>query len=311
VAVELLIEQVLRGRDPRRVIAEALLQEEGDPAAELTHRIHAFVQAAPSAPFHHTDLRAWSNQALELAAWFSQTFTFLASRTPTGMKDVKVSAEHLYQMLLQLKDISDPTYIENWVRFGAQHVQDAFNRINLPRLVAGFSRTEAVPGEVRVGGNHYINEIGLGATRFKPYVDSLETLWGSLQGWRRKALDGGLTVVLAGPSTFGGTSAGKYQTQADRMLVRATPRILKRTAGTYGSPDYILVHELGHRYEHKHHIPAESERLYTTRYSQTDALGGSEAFAELFALGHYGGFGKYHEELARFEQIMAGHHASA
>ena len=64
----------------------------------------------------------------------------------------------------------------------------------------------------------------------------------------------------------------------------ATPAVLKRPTGTYGSLDYILIHELGHRYEEKFGSDPMFNRWYTTRYSYNDG----EAFAELFALGHFG-----------------------
>ena len=113
-----------------------------------------------------------------------------------------------------------------------------------------------------------------------------------------------LKVALAPPGDFNGTATGKYKTDKDVLYLRATPKVLKGlSSGKYGSPEYILIHELGHRYERFNKLPADFDRpsWWTTRYSQKEG----EAFAELFAIGHFGIKGTWDAEtLSRFEAVM-------
>jgi hypothetical protein len=84
--------------------------------------------------------------------------------------------------------------------------------------------------------------------------------------------------------------------------------VLKRGAG-YASFEYICVHELAHRYEKYNRLPEDFDKpqWWTTRYSRTEGLGGSEGFAELFALGHFHLTGNWAPDiLDRFEAVMTG-----
>lgn len=92
----------------------------------------------------------------------------------------------------------------------------------------------------------------------------------------------------------------------------ATPKVLKRELGSYGSVDYILIHELGHRYERKNHVPEDFDQTewWSTRYSTMEG----ESFAELFAMGNWPAVARAsllvdQEELGkrlqRFEQVMS------
>ncbi len=114
--------------------------------------------------------------------------------------------------------------------------------------------------------------------------------------------------MFAAAQDFNGTVKGKYKSADDLLLVRTTPAVLKRADG-YASLDYILIHELGHRYEHKvRGLPVDFDKpaWWTTRYSRADSMAGSESFAELFAIGHFGITGNWDAAiLDRFEKVMA------
>jgi hypothetical protein len=165
---------------------------------------------------------------------------------------------------------------------------------------------------MKAGGNTYVNQVGFDEAKLKKWVSHFEKLWGGLKGWRRKALDGGLTVVLATPKEFHGTAAGKYKSDKDQMLVRATPKILKRTGGSYGAPDYVLIHELAHRYERKHGAKYDFDRpeWQVTKYARKDG----ESFSELFAMGYFRPTNaqmvmsqdQANKVLDRFETLMGG-----
>ena len=95
----------------------------------------------------------------------------------------------------------------------------------------------------------------------------------------------------------------RSRTRAAREGAREIAYRARGAAGTYGAQDFILVHELGHRYERKRQLPKDFDQpgWKTTRYSSTEG----EAFPELFALGHFGITGAWDPEVQeRFEKLM-------
>jgi hypothetical protein len=180
----------------------------------------------------------------------------------------------------------------------------------LPTWVAIFSKSggamKPIQSEVKVGGNTYVNLVGASDDRLQSMIKVIEEAFGGLKGWRRKALDGGLKVVFAGPRDFRGTSSGKYRSEQDELWIRATSggRIDKGGTG-YGGLQYVITHELGHRYERKHHVQYDFDRSewQTSRYSSKDG----EAFAELFAISNFGITGPWpRDRVERFEKLMGG-----
>jgi hypothetical protein len=132
----------------------------------------------------------------------------------------------------------------------------------------------------------YRNMVGFPDKKLKETADRLDEVFGAVKGWRKKALDN-LVIGLAGPAFFKSRSGGRYSKSDDILYVRATPDVLKRTGGTYGSPEYILIHELGHRYEKLYRFFEMWGSVVdwaTTSYSFSSD---EEAMAELFALGHF------------------------
>jgi len=237
-------------------------------------------------------------KAKTLAAWLKENYRFDVSRTPKGGKAYKEALEALHWYLANGRPVESyrSSIEDKWGELRRQ----------LDEVVRLFTDEggRSVPKELRVGGNTYVNEVGFDEAKLTEYTKSLEQVFAEVKGWRRKALSGGLTVVLASPKSFAGTAGGKYQSSQDRMLVRATPNVLKRTRGTYGAFDYIIVHELGHRYEHKlrPRLDFDKSEWHTTKYSTKEG----EAFAELFAMTNFGLPVPGKEDvLTRFEDYMA------
>lgn len=158
-------------------------------------------------------------------------------------------------------------------------------------------------------GVTYENKVGAGEQRFLGMVREVGQVLRGLDGWRQRALSGGLRVILAGPDDFGGTASGKYSTQKDALLIRATPNgRISRGGDGYGGLAYVITHELGHRYEAKYPIRNfETNAWRTSKYSEKEG----EAFAELFALSNFGitsdGRKSWSPELLdAFRKIMGG-----
>lgn len=239
---------------------------------------------------------SWT-EARELGDWIKEKFPVVwTSRTPRGQKAVKERLKLFHHSLIQTYDHGESR---------VEQLRSDWNELrplvdNLARYFS-LEGPVRVPPEIQVGSNTYRNLVGWPEARLTKFVAGLEELWASLKGWRRDALVGGLKVVLAGPKYFRGTATGVYRSGEDALYVRATPRVLKRTRG-YADPQYILVHELGHRYEWKRPLPEDFDRIHwqTTRYSRKEG----ERFAELFALGHYDLKGPWDPVVDRFERRM-------
>ncbi len=246
-------------------------------------------------------LLSFSWPAAKLAAkWMEEHLhkVFLP-RTPRGGKALKQKLDRLHHTLKQTYDNSDSRAAQ--VQDDILQLQPYFDTI---LKMFGEGHGTIIPKEMRSGDVIYRNDVGLDEKRLKAFVAKLDALWASVKGWRRKAFVGGMTVVLSGPKAFRGTASGVYRSAQDEMHVRATPKVLKRSSG-YGDPQYILIHELGHRYEYKvGGLPTnfDSASWVTTRYSMKEG----ESFAELFALGHFGLQGKWDGvKVQRFEQVMS------
>ncbi len=242
----------------------------------------------------------------DFAKWFRSNFHVdSARRTPTEQKRLKQEAAALLRTMETLS-LGGTTYahaLKNldegpWGRSIAD---------NLDELVKHFTSEGATDQKktvplVEVEGRYgkYFNRANISNETFHKYVSRFEIVLGTLKGWRRRALTSGVKVVFVGGQQL--KTYGQYKTLSDELWVKATPQVLKRGGG-YGSPEYIMIHELGHRFEHKNPLPIDFEMdgWETTKYSRTDG----ERFAELFALGHFELTGSWASVVERFEKEMA------
>lgn len=246
------------------------------------------------------------NDAKALGAWIEDKFRVESPKTPRGAKDLKETAKKMVWVLKYRMNQSQPGSEEK-VR---NEVAADWAKIE-PRLdefVNKFTDEGGtiVPKEMTVGNVTYVNRAGVTEPNLRKYAKRLGALFFSLQGWRAKAVKGNFRVVLASPKDFQGTAGGKYRQSEDALYVRTTPAVLKRGSG-YGSFDYIVVHELGHRYDKVYGSGFDFDRQewWTTPYSRKDGFGGlSESFAELFALGHFKLKGPWDPKVEKFEALM-------
>jgi len=239
-------------------------------------------------------------EAAKTAEWFKDNFRFETPKTPQGQKDLKDKASKFHWFLRD----SGAKMPQVNSRAEAERLWKSEIKPLAGDLVRYFSNEggKIVPKEIQAGGNTYLNLVGLDQKKIGHYVTSMEAVFDEVKGWRRKAL-GGLKVALAGPKEFRGTAGGVYKSGEDTLYVRATPNVLKRTSGTYGALDYILIHELGHRYERKNRLSVDFERpeWWTSKYSRKEG----EAFAELFAISNFGLKGEWAQDrIERFEALM-------
>ena len=251
-----------------------------DLASELEQRVLKLIDQYDAELASSGEIQWPSRIGNAFASWFMENFRIEVSNTPKGGKVVKEKAT---LFMWEVRTGVAQTQSTARLRSDWQALKPM-----VPTLVRLFSEESGIEKvvEVLTPTATYINLKGLSAATFKEYVKSLDATFGALRGWRRKALSGKFKVALAGPDKFRGTVAGKYNAPSDTLFVRATPTVMRRSGGAYASPEYILIHELGHRFER---LYGSQSVPYTTPYSrQEGAFGNSEAFAELFALGHFG-----------------------
>lgn len=287
-----------------QLFAALIEGDQEDLAQQLRSRVRK-LQMHPS----------WEEKA-DFGVWFRQEFpVVLGGRLPRGMKAVRDAAYHFIMVFHDTDEqFQTPENLESDIKEISRRWSE-FLEDKVDLLVKHFSKTSkgGQKSEIKIGAITIRNDAGVAAATLKRYAGVIAAVFSKVKGWRRKALQGGLTVVLAPATAFRGTASGRYKRDKDEMWVRTTPKVMKGLENTgYGHPQYILIHELGHRYEAHHPIPGEfrGEYWYTTRYSRTDSLAGDESFAELFALGHFG-ITRAHmtwnpEIQVKFEKLMGG-----
>lgn len=290
-----------------RVFRAGLKEELVHKVDDLQGRVKAYPADAPLSREDRTKVQ-------ELAAWFRKTFRVDSAKTPKGQKKLKEEAHRFLKTLEEYSRYESPKatlfdFDGPWGWGWSRHLQPALD--DLVRYFTGEGDSAAGKKEqiVELKLTHavYVSRASISEVNFRKYAEKIDAVFGRVKGWRAKALKGSLTVVFQGAGQM--KSQGKYITAKDEMWVKATPAVMKRGEGSYGSADYILVHELGHRFEKFNRLPEDFDRSgwHTTSYSRTEGFGGSESFAELFALGHFDIKGNWDGAIVdRFEKLMTG-----
>ncbi len=139
---------------------------------------------------------------------------------------------------------------------------------------------------LKLDGVTFRNEAGLTGAKFKKASELLVAFLNTLKKPHSTTLKG-LKIILVRKDKS--TSPAMYKRDKDVVYIR--PDRLLLTNEEYGSLPYVLLHELGHRYENKNKLKSKQDTAdsiwNTTPYSLTDSLSGSEKFAELFAMSHW------------------------
>jgi hypothetical protein len=232
----------------------------------------------------------------EFRAWAKENYA--VDSAPRGQKSTYGTLERLMDTASHVGSGIAPNGWGILLRIWDNVDRESFNRF----FAKGGDKAKSIVYKGKYAT--YRNMSSFSDKKLKEIADRLDEVFGAVKGWRKKALNG-LVVGLAGPAFFKSKAGGRYSESDDILYVRATPEVLKRSSGSYASPEYIIIHELGHRYEKLYgffEMWGGSVDWSTTRYSFSS---GEEALAELFALGHFGIKGSWDPAIQeKFEKRM-------
>lgn len=154
--------------------------------------------------------------------------------------------------------------------------------------------------EIKIGNITYLNTSPLAEKSFEQKAKAIDKLLKSLKGFHKKAIFKSFKIIFKSSTQM--KPRAKYKSQLDEIWVRHNAKVDNEL---YGHLLYIIVHELGHRYEKFHGLPSGWRDTYTTDYSRKIGFAASEAFAELFALSHWPKqYKEYERQIDWFKGIM-------
>jgi len=147
----------------------------------------------------------------------------------------------------------------------------------------------------------YIKHDTLSYEKFLSNVDTVEKMLETLKGYHREAAHN-IKIKFVGSTDI--KSKAKYKSDQDTILINSS-KVLP--SEEYAGLNYVIVHELGHRYL-KLHLQKwnyESPEWITTKYSMVDSMTGEEKFAELFALSNWKNkYSQFADKIKNFEDRL-------
>ena len=149
------------------------------------------------------------------------------------------------------------------------------------------------------------NRSGMGEATFKNTVKQITKFLDDLDGFHAKTLKKPLEIHFKYAKDV--KAKAVYKGLEDEIWIKSGH---KADNELYGHLLYIILHELGHRYEYLFGLPDDfsDSQFYTTKYSHADSMGGSECFAEIFAISHWPKkYDEYETKIKRFTDMMNSH----
>jgi len=204
----------------------------------------------------------------DLKIWISNLRT--SGRAPSGMK------KEFEDILWLKKQIESPLVAHDNIKATFSW----WTKDDIKKIVDKLSKVEGETEELTIGDFKFINKGNDSFKKFKSNSEYVASELSKVKGFHKDALKGGLTIVFVKKALC--KSKAAYKSMLDELWLRSD-RFEKGDG--YASLIYVVMHELGHRYEKK--VKSLIHLPFTTKYSQTESLSGDEAFAELFALSYW------------------------
>ena len=223
-----------------------------------------------------------SEEDMKLLDTFISALT-IGGRSPAGLKKE-------YEKLKYFKQWIETWKKQGWIPqpVGASLSYWDEDYINLILDNFAFSNRKKVKDNIVIDNNTYLNESSLSESKFLNLTKIISELLNRLDGEYKKALKGGIKIIFK-PSTEMKSKA-VYKSDKDELWIRNSPDTLKLfDKELYGWVPYIIVHELGHRYDKFEGVPKWFNRSFiTSKYSSQAGFGDEEVFAECFAISFFG-----------------------
>lgn len=259
--------------------------------------------------FDYTRWKGTDSDARSLQAWLD-TLNFTAGRAPAGTKKLIGYLQFIQKHLDKLLKPPPKGYIaDNWpaIRdYSRQQIKTTFGWWKPADIAAIETKLKKKTGEVnelRLKNAVYVNRSNFSFTRFKEAAQKVDAILSKLKGFHKKAVTAKpLIVALVKKSEI--KAKAKYKGNDDLILIR--PDTLA-SGDDYGSLPYVILHELGHRYEKFVRIGRAftDSGWLTTPYSGRENMMGDEKFAELFALSNWPSkYPQYKIQVSRFLKVM-------
>jgi len=213
--------------------------------------------------------------------WISNFNT--TGKAPRGFKDLFDRIKYLKDSVKFYKDynkLPQPVYA-TFYYWKEKDIDSIVDNI--------FSKKDAANtvSELKLKSATFVNESLMAEKRFKETANIIDNLLSRLSGFHKKALVGDLVVRFVKADKLRAKAA--YKSQLDEIWISETyTREVNSTK--YASLPYIIIHELGHRFEYKVKVPSwfVYSQWATTKYSTADTMHDGEQFAEVFALSFFG-----------------------
>lgn len=171
---------------------------------------------------------------------------------------------------------------------------------SISNIVDKFIKPDKIES-LKLGRISFENKSRMSQERFINASKSVFELITSLKGFHAKAIEKPLKIIIQSASVQ--STKATYKSELDEFWIKESAVDL--TQSGYGSLPYIIAHELGHRFEKKVGTPPDFRdyESFTTPYSKSDSMAGSEAFAELFAISHFkSDYPQYSDKVEKFER---------
>jgi len=219
----------------------------------------------------------------------------VSGKAPRGMKKEFENIQFLQQQVDTIEQI--PTFAPaSNTNIGA--VFSWWNTETIQKIVDKLSKAEGETDTLKIGNIIFTNKSIINFKKFKEYSEYVAKELKKLKGFRKNALKGGLKIRFVKKAEC--KSKAKYKSEQDELYIR--PDQMQKGSG-YGSLIYVVLHELGHRYERK--VRSFNDVEYTTKYSHAEGFDGNEAFAELFAITHWKkDYPEYKEQIDSFIKMV-------
>lgn len=223
----------------------------------------------------------------------------VSGKAPRGMKKDKEKVDHLHNMI---KLHQETGLVSSNISAVFSYYQ---KKEDLDHLIDSFSGKDKVE-KIKHGRLTFINESSMSEKRFKENAKGVFELLKGLKGFHRKAIEKPISISFKKASDM--KSKATYKSESDEMWLKESLKLDPEER--YGSIQYVIMHELGHRFERKFGHPENfsESNSYTTDYSKTESWSGSEPFAELFALSNWKDkYPQFEDKINRFEKGMREH----